>query len=165
ALQLVRLCSNDPNLATLISRSMGEKPIVVALGARRAHRDFLDPRLTCVLGNQRSKVDMPGSGHRLSRQLLPDFSAHLITPPADCGSEMDGELVGRESVARQCGDRLCCNPCGCTAPAGMNESDDTRWVRNENRNAVGDADGQGDSLLRRDVPVSLFAAQPRFPAT
>ena len=46
----------------------------------------------------------------------------------------------------------------------MNERYNPRWVRNENRHAVGDADRESSSLLGSDVPVRLATAQPPFPA-
>jgi len=39
----------------------------------------------------------------------------------------------------------------------MNERYNPRWVRNENRHAVGDADRESSSLLGSDVPVRLGA--------
>jgi len=116
-----------------------------------------------VLGDQRAKVYVTGSGNGLAGELLTHVNAHLIAPPADCRAEMNRELVRGQAVARE---RLNCFRSYLrdrTPPAGMNQRNNARWVSDEDGDAVGDAHGECRSLLGSDMAVSFATAQPSFP--
>jgi hypothetical protein len=144
---------------------MREESIVVTTRAERADGDLLHSNLGRVLGDQRSEVDVTGPVGGLSRQLLPNLRAYFVTSPADRGAEVDRELVGGKSVAREGRERLRGDAGGGTAPAGVNEGNNTRRMGDEHRDAIGDSHRERYALLACDVAVGLIGrAEPPLPA-
>lgn len=117
-----------------------------------------------MLGDERSKVDVAWTSRRLAGELRAYIGAHFITAPANRRPEVDGELVGGVAEPRQSLDRRGCYPRGSTLPPRVEESDDAGRVRDEHRDAIGDADGESSSPLRGDVPIRFARAEPPFPA-
>ena len=77
---------------------------------------------------------------------------------------MDGELVRSEAVTGESGDGLCGDVGGGPSPARVEQGDNAGGVRDEDGYAVGDSDGEADSLLGGDVPVGFSPSQKAFPA-
>jgi len=59
-----------------------------------------------MFGDQGSEIHMPGPGDRLPGELFANLDADLVAPPADRRAEMNRELVGRQTVARERLNRL-----------------------------------------------------------
>ena len=108
---------------------------------------------------------MARPGDRLTGKLFAHVDADLITAPADRRSQMDCQLVGRQTVPRQRLNRLGGYLSDRPSPSRMNKCDNPRRMRDEDGDAVGHANGQRSPLFGRDVTVSFAAAQPAFPAT
>src|SRR4029079_9297669 len=97
--------------------------------------------------DQRAKIYVTRTRHGLPGQLFPNVGAHLVAPATNGGAEVDGELVRSAAAPGQRGDRLGGNVGRGASPARMEKSDNTGRVRDEDRYAVSDADGEADSLL------------------
>src|SRR4051794_6258778 len=95
------LGGDHPYLPALVSRPVGEEPVVVALRAEGADRDFLYARLSCVFRDQGAEIHMARSCDWLSGELLPDIGTHLVAPAANGGAQVYCELVGREAISCQ----------------------------------------------------------------
>jgi hypothetical protein len=158
-----RLSCDHSYLASLVTGAVRKEAIIIVAGARRADGDFLHSGLSGVLGDQGSQIDVAGTGRWLSGELLADLGTYLVASPADCRSQMDRELVGRQAVSRQRRNCLGGDVGRCAFPTRVEQRHDSRRVGDEDGDAVGDADGERDSLLRRDVSVCLTAPKPTLP--
>ena len=87
------LSRDDSYLAAFVAGAVGKKSVVVTPCARCADADLLHSRLRRMLSDERPEINVTWTGGRLTRQLLPNFGAHLIAAPADRGSEVDRQLV------------------------------------------------------------------------
>ena len=163
--QLLGLRRDHSYLSAFVACPVREEPVIVALSARGADSDLLDAGFGGMLGDQRAKVDVARTRHGLAGQLLADVRADLVASAANGRAQMDGELVRGEAVSRQSGDGLGGNVGGGPSPARVEKCDNAGWVRDEDGYAVGDSDGEADSLLRGDVTVGFTASQEAFPAT
>jgi hypothetical protein len=160
-----RLSCDHSYLASLVTGAVRKEAIIIVAGARRADGDFLHSGLSRVLRDQGPEIDVAGSGRRLSRELLADLGAHVVAAAAYRRSQVDRKLVGRQAVSRQRRNCLGRDVGRCAFPTRMEQRHDSRRVGDEDRDAVGHAYGERDSLLRRDVPVCLTAPEPTFPPT
>src|SRR4051812_42385050 len=79
-----KLRGNDGYLAAGVAGTVGEKAIVVAPGAGRAHCHFLDSCFGGGLSNQRAQVYVTWACHGLASELLPHIGTYLVAAPADC---------------------------------------------------------------------------------
>src|ERR1051326_7730896 len=50
-----------------------------------------------------------------------------------------------------------------STPARMEQRYGTRWMGDEDRNAIGNRDGQGQFALERDMPIGIVHPEPARP--
>jgi hypothetical protein len=161
----IHRCGNDRDLPSLITCPVREEPIVVALRARRADADPLDPCLGRVLRNQGPEVDVTWSRRELPRQLLSNLGGHFVASTADSRPKVDRELVGWESVTCESRDGLSGDPGRSPPPSRMKKCDDARRMRDENRHAVRNSHREGNPPFGRDMSVGLVTAEPTLPTS
>ena len=106
---------------------------------------------------------MAGSGHGLTSELFADLDTDFVAAPADCWAEMDRELVRGVAVPGQRLNRFRRDARGGPAPARMEQCNYARGVGNENRDAVGDANGESRPPVSCNVAIRFTVAQPAFP--
>ncbi len=160
----IHRCGDDRDLPSFVTCPVREKPIVVALRARRADADFLDSGLSRVLRNEGPEIDVAWPRRELPRQLLPNLGGHFVASTADSWPKVDRELVGWEPVTCESRDGLSGDPGRGAPPSRMEKSDDPRRMRDENRYAVRNSYGEGNPSFGRNMSVGLVAAEPTFPA-
>ena len=143
---------------------MREKSVVVAACTPATRGDATDSPATCAIGQKGADVYRRGDIHVISRQPLVDVGAYFVAVAADGGPQMYAELVSRQAETREPIERAIENPGGRAAPARVQKRGDTRGMRDEHRNTIGNRDSQRDAALPRDVTVSRITAEPSFPA-
>lgn len=77
---------------------------------------------------------------------------------------MHTELAGGEAALRQRFNTPLDDASGGSAPTGMQQCDGSRRVGNEDRDAVGDRDGECEPTLGSDVTIRSVHAEPPFPS-
>src|SRR6266542_2010939 len=126
--------------------------------------ELLDARIVCLLGEKRTEVDIARTISGLTGELRANLGAHLVASDTYRRSQMDEKLVGGNPMSpegRQTGVE---NPSRRSLPSGVKQGDYTRRMGDEHRYAVGDGDGESNSLLRRDVSVGFAGTKHSFPA-
>ena len=117
-----------------------------------------------VIRNERSEINAPGrAGGVAPRELTKDVGAHLVAFAADGGAEVEAELPGGESTLRQSFDATLDDASSRTAPARVQQPDGSGRVGNEDRDAVGNGDGERKPAFGSDMTVGAVDAEPSVP--
>src|SRR5882672_8561079 len=76
---------------------------------------------------------------------------------------MHSQLVGGEAALPKRFDASFDNARRCAAPTGVQKTDGSRWMRNEDWNAIGDRNGEGQAAITGDVSVRGVDSEPTLP--
>ena len=96
-------------------------------------------------------------------QLRVDVAAHLVAVAADRRSRVNPQIRRRKAALGQRANSVFDDATGRATPAGVQQRDRARRMRDEHGNAVGDCDRERTPTLGRQMPVGFVAAQPAFP--
>jgi hypothetical protein len=142
---------------------MREKPIVVAPRAGPIDGDSLYARSRCLLGDERSQVDVPRTDRWLSGQLFANVSTDFVAAAADCRAKVDRELRRGNSISLKRVYRLRRNSRRRSAPARVKKADGSGRVCDKNRDTIGDPNGERGATVVGNVAVSFSGAEPAIP--
>jgi len=151
------------DLPSGIASPVREKPVVVAPRAGPIDGDSLDARSRCLLGDQRSQVDVPRTDRWLSGQLFADVSADFVAAAANRGSKVDCELRCGDAESLEGLYRFRRNSRGCSPPARVEKPDGAGRVCDEDGDAIGDSNGERGAAVTGNVAVRLSGAEPAIP--
>src|ERR1035437_7141179 len=111
-------------------------------------------------GEEGGQIHVASANRVPAGELLEHRRADLVTTAADRGAEMDCQVGRVKTVFDHARDSLLHYARRGPAPAGMEQCDRTRWMRDEDRDAVGDGHRARDAGDERQVAIRAVVANP-----
>ena len=116
-----------------------------------------------VVGDQRAQIDRRRLAGMPARQLRVHVAAHLVALAADRRAGVHAEFRGRNAAMRERRDRALDNSRRRSPPAGVEQRDRARRMRDEHGNTVGDGDRESSSAIHREMAVCFDCRAATLP--